>query len=117
MRATIACMPRLMPGSFLSDSGFDGEGHFTVAVFVFVASSGSYCKLAVSLHAVVGGTPAYRRFVHDDSPEGADDFDDWLRRTVLDPSTPLFREAHCPPVLHPGMGRTHRRPVQRAFLR
>lgn len=50
-------------------------------------------RVAVSLHAVVGGTPAYRQFVDEDSPEGADDFDDWLRRTVLNPSTPLFREA------------------------
>ncbi|MEO3786635.1 ATP-binding protein [Actinocorallia sp. B10E7] len=49
--------------------------------------------LAVRLHSVVGGTPAYRRFVNDDSPNGLDDFDDWVLRTVLDPGTPLFREA------------------------
>jgi hypothetical protein len=42
---------------------------------------------------VVGGTPAYRRFVHDDSPAGLADFDQWVIRTVLDPGTPLFREA------------------------
>jgi AAA+ ATPase superfamily predicted ATPase len=50
--------------------------------------------LAVKVHAVVGGTPAYRReFARDDSPAGADDFDGWVRRTVLNPASPLFREA------------------------
>jgi uncharacterized protein len=50
-------------------------------------------RLAFLLHSVVGGTPAYRRFVNDDAPESLDDFDDWVMRTVLDPATPLFREA------------------------
>jgi uncharacterized protein len=50
-------------------------------------------KLAVTHHAVVGGTPAYRRFVGDDAPRSIGDFDDWLIRTVLSPATPLFREA------------------------
>lgn len=50
-------------------------------------------RLAVQLHAVVGGTPAYRRFVNDDGPAGLRDFDPWVRRAVLDQATPLFREA------------------------
>ncbi|WP_084958904.1 AAA family ATPase [Thermoactinospora rubra] len=51
-------------------------------------------RLAVLVHAVVGGTPAYRReFVGDDTPGGLDDFDDWVVRTVLNPQVPLFREA------------------------
>ncbi|WP_199757559.1 ATP-binding protein [Micromonospora sp. Llam0] len=50
-------------------------------------------RLAVLHHAVVGGTPAYRRFVGDDAPRDLDDFDGWLTRTVLNPATPLFREA------------------------
>ncbi|MEV0144230.1 MULTISPECIES: ATP-binding protein [unclassified Nonomuraea] len=50
-------------------------------------------RLAVQAHAVVGGTPAYLRFVSDDTPRGPGDFDDWVRRTVLDPGIPLFREA------------------------
>ncbi|MEV4171075.1 ATP-binding protein [Nonomuraea sp. NPDC049709] len=50
-------------------------------------------KLAVRTHAVVGGSPAYRRFVHGDTPKGPEDFDDWVRRTVLEPSSSLFREA------------------------
>lgn len=49
--------------------------------------------LAVRVHAVVGGTPAYRGLVGGDGPADAADFDDWVRRTVLDPTTPLFREA------------------------
>lgn len=50
--------------------------------------------LAVLVHAVVGGTPAYRReFVRDDTPSGPSDFDAWVVRTVLNPQTPLFREA------------------------
>lgn len=50
--------------------------------------------LAARLHAVLGGTPAYRRqFLADDVPAGPDDFDDWICRTVLSPFSPLFREA------------------------
>jgi len=50
-------------------------------------------RLAVLLHAVVGGTPAYRRFVNEDAPVSPDDFDDWVLHNVLDPASPLFREA------------------------
>jgi uncharacterized protein len=50
-------------------------------------------RLAIQLHAVVGGTPAYRRFANDDSPENAEDFDNWVLRTVLNPASSLFREA------------------------
>ncbi|MFE4990491.1 ATP-binding protein [Streptomyces mirabilis] len=50
--------------------------------------------LAARLHAVVGGTPAYRRqFLADDIPASLQDFDDWICRTVLSPFSPLFREA------------------------
>lgn len=50
--------------------------------------------LAMLLHAVVGGTPAYRQeFVRFDAPSGSEDFDDWIVRTVLSRQTPLFREA------------------------
>ena len=49
---------------------------------------------AIMLHAIVGGTPAYRhQFVGDDVPDGPADFDAWVCRTVLNPATPLFREA------------------------
>ncbi|MBU3062586.1 ATP-binding protein [Nocardia sp. NEAU-G5] len=51
-------------------------------------------QLAFRLNAVVGGTPAYRReFVRDDAPKDMADFDDWVIRTVLNPESPLFREA------------------------
>ncbi|MFF9060486.1 ATP-binding protein [Streptomyces sp. NPDC014882] len=49
-------------------------------------------RLALSVHAVVGGTPAYRRYTADDTPGGRDDFDAWVCRTVLDPRTPLYLE-------------------------
>jgi AAA+ ATPase superfamily predicted ATPase len=51
-------------------------------------------RLAVLVHSVVGGTPAYRNeFVQGDTPNDLADFDDWVIRTVLNPQTPLFREA------------------------
>lgn len=51
-------------------------------------------RLAVLVHAIVGGTPAYRReFVDDDVPEGPDDFDTWVCRTVLNPARPIYGEA------------------------
>jgi AAA+ ATPase superfamily predicted ATPase len=50
-------------------------------------------RLAAVVHSIVGGTPAYRRFADGDVPRSLDDFDDWVRRTVLSPVNPLFREA------------------------
>lgn len=51
-------------------------------------------RLAVLVHAIVGGTPAYRReFTGGDVPSSIDDFNDWVVRNVLDPAAPLFREA------------------------
>jgi len=50
--------------------------------------------LAVLVHSIVGGTPAYRsEFIADDVPASRDDFDGWVIRTVLNPAIPLFREA------------------------
>lgn len=50
--------------------------------------------LALLVHAVVGGTPAYRRYVAADTPSSPDDFDPWVCRSVLSPRTPLFLEPH-----------------------
>ena len=51
-------------------------------------------ELAVLVHCIVGGTPAYRHeFVAEDIPASLADFDDWVARTVLNPAVPLFREA------------------------
>jgi hypothetical protein len=50
--------------------------------------------LAMRVHMVVGGTPAYHReFTRGDAPRGPQDFDAWVVRTALNPLTPLFREA------------------------
>lgn len=49
-------------------------------------------KLAVMVHAVVGGTPAYRELLRDDAPTSVADFDAWVVRAVLDPASPLARE-------------------------
>lgn len=50
--------------------------------------------LAMRVHMVVGGTPAYRReFTRGDAPANLDDFDAWVVRTALNPLTSLFREA------------------------
>jgi AAA+ ATPase superfamily predicted ATPase len=50
-------------------------------------------RLAIQVHSIVGGTPAYRReFARNDSPESLGDFDAWVIRTILNPETPLFRE-------------------------
>jgi hypothetical protein len=51
-------------------------------------------RLAVLLHSVVGGTPAYRReLAAFDAPADLADFDAWVTRTVLNPQSPMFREA------------------------
>jgi hypothetical protein len=51
-------------------------------------------RLALLVHAIVGGTPAYRRqFVRDDTPADLADFEDWVARAVLNPDRPLMREA------------------------
>lgn len=51
-------------------------------------------RLALQVHAITGGTPAYRRqFVRDDAPDGPGDLDAWVVRAVLNPDRPLLREA------------------------
>ncbi|MFE3249116.1 ATP-binding protein [Streptomyces sp. NPDC059209] len=51
-------------------------------------------RLALLVHSVVGGSPAYRRaYVGDDAPRNVGDFDAWICRTVLNPEVPLFHEA------------------------
>ena len=51
-------------------------------------------RLAMLVHSVVGGTPAYRReLAGEDAPADLADFDAWVIRAVLNPQTPLFREA------------------------
>ncbi|MBV9450067.1 MAG: ATP-binding protein [Streptosporangiaceae bacterium] len=51
-------------------------------------------ELAVLVHSISGGTPAYRHeFIAEDTPVSREDFDSWVIRTVLNPAVPLFREA------------------------
>jgi hypothetical protein len=51
-------------------------------------------RLAVRLHAIVGGTPAYRHeFMYGHGPGTVEEFDAWVVGNVLDRRTPLFREA------------------------
>lgn len=51
-------------------------------------------RTALLVNAIVGGTPVYRHeFVQDDTPDGPEDFDDWVVRAALNPARPLFREA------------------------
>ncbi|HWM06390.1 MAG TPA: hypothetical protein VNP92_28955 [Actinophytocola sp.] len=70
----------------------------TVPTFDYRAAAGFWGiddpHLAVRVHSIVGGTPAYRReYTGGDAPAGADDFDAWVVRTVLNPASPLFKEA------------------------
>lgn len=61
-------------------------------------------RLAVFVHSIVGGTPAYRReYVRDDAPSSMADFDSWVARAVLNPASPLFREARYLLAEDPGL--------------
>jgi uncharacterized protein len=46
---------------------------------------------AFRLHALLGGTPAYRRFAGGNAPERGN-VDKWAIRYLLDPASPLFHE-------------------------
>lgn len=48
--------------------------------------------MAARLDALVGGTPAYRDFCDGDVPADASDFDSWVVRNLLNPSSAMFRE-------------------------
>ncbi|MEU7766224.1 ATP-binding protein [Nocardia sp. NPDC049190] len=51
-------------------------------------------RLALLVHSVVGGTPAYRtEMIRYDAPRDLADFDDWVVRAVLSPGSPMFLEA------------------------
>ena len=46
---------------------------------------------AFRLHALIGGTPAYRRFADGETPKGGN-IDRWVVRHLLNPASPLHRE-------------------------
>lgn len=49
-------------------------------------------EAALTLHALVGGTPAYRDFAAADLPESLADMDRWVCNNLLNPSSAFFRE-------------------------
>ena len=51
-------------------------------------------RLAFPVHAILGGTPAYRtEMIRYDAPRGQEDFDEWVVRAILSPGSPMFMEA------------------------
>jgi len=48
--------------------------------------------LAFNLHALCGGTPAYRDYAAGDLPDPKEGLGPWVVRHLLDPSSPFFRE-------------------------
>lgn len=94
--SALSFMGRLLSGTapLRGRAGLD----LTVPTFDFRTAASFWgiedWELALKVHSIVGGTPAYRReYVRDDSPRGRSDFNDWVGRTVLDPACPLFKEA------------------------
>lgn len=49
-------------------------------------------ELAFRLHALVGGTPAYLEMSGGAGPAELGEFDHWVRRRLLNPSSAMFRE-------------------------
>lgn len=49
-------------------------------------------ELAFRLHALVGGTPAYKEMSGGAGPEGREDFERWVARRLLSPASAMFRE-------------------------
>lgn len=49
-------------------------------------------QVAVRVHALCGGTPAYRDFAGADVPRSLDDLDGWVVRNLLNSSSAFFRE-------------------------
>lgn len=61
-------------------------------------------ELAFRLHALLGGTPAYRDFCEGDQPRSAAEFDRWVARKLLNPSTAFFREGRVLLAEEPELG-------------
>jgi AAA+ ATPase superfamily predicted ATPase len=60
-------------------------------------------EVAFRVHAIVGGTPAYRDLLRGDAPSSLRTFDAWVARTILDPASPLFREGRYLMAEEPGL--------------
>jgi AAA+ ATPase superfamily predicted ATPase len=61
-------------------------------------------ELAFRLHALLGGTPAYRDFCEGDQPRSAAELDRWVARKLLNPSTAFFREGRVLLAEEPELG-------------
>lgn len=90
---------RVMGGLLASEAPLRGRASLELVVLPFDYRTARAfwgiedLALALRVFAVTGGTPAYaREFVRQDAPSAPSDFDEWVCRTVLDPSVPLFRE-------------------------
>jgi AAA+ ATPase superfamily predicted ATPase len=53
---------------------------------------GHHPELAFQLHALVGGTPAYKEMCGGSGPESLTGFDRWAQRRLLNPASAMFRE-------------------------
>lgn len=49
-------------------------------------------ELAFRLHALTGGTPAYKDMCGSSGPRSLADFDSWVQRRLLNPASAMFRE-------------------------
>ncbi|MDP9093967.1 MAG: ATP-binding protein [Actinomycetota bacterium] len=52
-------------------------------------------ELAMQLHALVGGTPAYLDMSGGEPPHDLDSFDQWVSTTLLNPASAMFREGNA----------------------
>lgn len=60
-------------------------------------------ELAFRLHAILGGTPAYKDLLGGRTPSSVRGFDSWVTRAILDPASPLFREGRYLMAEEPGL--------------
>jgi AAA+ ATPase superfamily predicted ATPase len=49
-------------------------------------------ELAFRVHALTGGTPAYKEMSGGAGPRSVDEFDRWVQRRLLNPASAMFRE-------------------------
>jgi len=49
-------------------------------------------ELAFRVHALTGGTPAYKEMCSGAGPRSVDEFDHWVQRRLLNPASAMFRE-------------------------
>lgn len=59
--------------------------------------------LAFRVHAILGGTPAYRAFAREETPSSLRRFDQWVRDVVLSPEGMFLREAGILLAEEPGL--------------